>query len=255
MWSDLVVVMLTRGSNKGEDASKRQNSDFIRLSERMEGMAAKFEAELSDFKKKLSNRATPTGESGAENDEMVNLHSKFFSFEKDVLDSLQDIRREIDQLRSNMSRHIASTNQNCILIHGVAENQQDLYKEVIDLVETKIGTKICKSNLNTCYRMGTRQVKSDKPRPVLVSFCQRWLRDEIFYGKKRLKGSAVLFTELLTSDMLALFKEARKHFQNSCWTMGGKVFIFSAGRKTLVNSLDKLNEIIKNAKSSEGESQ
>jgi len=237
---------MTRSKSKGDDCSGKENSAFEMLSERMEQMADKFAGDLAKFKKELllpGNRKLVDIEKSDAN----KLAERFFQFEKSVLGSLDEIRTEISQLKFTATKQVMDVNLNVILVHGVEENQTDLYESVCNLITTKININIRKTDLNYCYRLGQKKPDQNRPRPIVVSFCQRWKRNEVFANKKRLKGSSVLFTELLTSDNLKLFKETRHYFHNSCWSMGGKVFVLCKGAKVLVKSIDELKKISTNS--------
>lgn len=238
---------MPRSASKGEDQSKKQNPDLQKLSERMEEMAAKFTTDLNSFKKQLSRKPVENTISNSigEISDLTKLSEKFDSFEKSVLSSLEAIKQEFNQLKSFTSKQIMASNQNVILVHGIEERQpKDLLDDIIKFVTTKFGLKISKSELNYCHRLGIKKPSAKKPRPVVVCFCQRWLRDEIFYKKKQLKGTNFLVTELLTSENLTLYKEVRTHFHNACYTAGGKVYVVSDGVRSVVSSQDQLLKMI-----------
>ena len=149
------------------------------------------------------------------------------------------------QLKNYILRADTSSKQNIILIHGVEEIQNtDVYDSVTTLISTKINIRINKNDINCCYRLGAKKPGVSKPRPVVVSFCRRWQRDQIFYSKKHLKASSIMFTEMLSVDTLAIFRETRKHFKNECWTKSGQVIVLKDGVKVLVNTHKQLGELI-----------
>lgn len=210
-------------------------------------MASKFTTDLDNFKKEFSIKGSKNASSQKSSDfgDITELSERFASFEESVLSSLQSIRQDLTQLKSNLGKHVMSTNQNAILVHGVDETKsKDLYDCIINIIIKNIGIQIRKSDLNYCYRFGPKKTEAKTPRPVVVSFYQRWLRDDIFFKKKVLKGTNILFTELLTKEAFLLYKETRKHFQKSCWTMGGKVHVFNDGVKTVISSKNELESII-----------
>ena len=236
---------MVRGASKVDEPSTRQNAEFQKLNDRIEQMAAQFGADLDSFKKDLKEKVSLKAGSNEQTGDVLTLTNRFSVFEKSAFESLQTIKQDLNQLKTEVSKQTMSANQNTILIHGLDESQgADLYENVVKLITTKIKVKVSKADLNYCYRLGVKKSAAKKPRPVVVSFCQRWLRDQIFYNKRELKGSTILFTEMLTAESLKLFKEAKDRFKNSCWTMGGRVFVINSGAKVFVNSLEKLNSIV-----------
>lgn len=235
-------AMMTRGGGKSEDSSKKQVGEFQILNQRMEEMAAKFKTDLNDFRNVLQEKSmarTSASEDNVLNGDLLKLSEKFSLFEKTVMTSLDSLRQDMNQIKIEVA-----TNNNNILVHGVNEDSPDIYQAICDLMHSKININVQKNDINYCYRLGTTNTRDKKPRPILVSFCCRWLRDQIFYSKKLLKGSNVLFTELLTAENLKLFKVARGHFRNHCWTRSGKVIVLCEGVQVVVFSQEKLSELI-----------
>lgn len=225
--------------------STRQVSEIQKLSGRMDDMAAKFTIELDSFRKEFQNNSSKSGSEASGNFEI--FAERFSAFENSIKEMLQGFREEINELKAQEEKSIMAANGSSLLIHGLSENQQDdLYEKVIDVITTKIDPDFNKTDINYCYRLGQKKSESSKPRPIVVNFCRRWMRDRIFYGKKRLKGTKIMFTELLTAVNLKLFKDARDVFKNSCWSKSGRVFVFHNSVKVQVRSSAMLAEIIEN---------
>lgn len=245
---------MTRGANRGEESSKKANIDVQKLSDRMEEMAAKFGADIAGFKKELQEKAAKKSESSSDsstktsNESLARLAERFSTFETSIVATIERIKKDMEVVKSKISTaQPGSTNENVILVHGLNENLNgDLYTNIVELMSDKVGFKIDKTDLNHCFRLGANNPSAKKPRPILVAFCRRWMRDEIFANKKRLKGTGVLFTELLTRDNLKLFKLAKDRFKNLCWTVRGKVVVLNEGVKVTIDSIDKLNQLTVN---------
>lgn len=230
------------GKSKSDDGPASQPEDVEKLSRRVEEMATKLTANLETFKRELLKKVkAKTSES--------DISQRFNDFEKLVVSNIKDIKTEIDQLKTDISKPAATTadNNNILLLHGVEEDRNtqhfDTLEEVIKIISNGTKQQLTKNEINFCYRLGKFKANAQKPRPIVVCFCRRWFRDQIFYNKKNLKGTKYLLTEMLVPEKLALYKEARKRFKNSCWTVYGKVYVFSDGSKVYINSLDKLNEL------------
>ncbi|XP_050296572.1 uncharacterized protein LOC126736319 [Anthonomus grandis grandis] len=231
---------------KSEDLSSKQAAEIQKLTERLEEMALKFDTQLKGFKKDLGarTRGKSTSTDFSEDIEaVVSLNKRFQDFEKSVLDSIENLKSDIASLKQTNTLCM-STNQNSILLHGINELQDDLYAFVIKTISTKIGVKITKAEINFAHRIGQKKANSEKPRPVLVSFCHRWLRDDVFFNKKRLKGQPILITEVLTPEVGKIFKIARNKYKNLCWTSRGRVFVMVENQKFCVDSEKKLQDLV-----------
>lgn len=226
----------------------RDNPTVREVNSRVDKLAEQFRKGLDDFKNEFlsSKSAAPGTPEQDNNDYFLN---KFKAFEQSINTSLNKLRDDVKQLNEDMltlNRKVKSTelkrNCNAILIHGLKEEKSCLYTEVIELIQNKIGIQLNKDNINQCYRVGKKR-QNNKPRPVLVHFCQRWMRDMVFYDKKKLKGSCFMFTEVLTVDNLKLLKKARELVGNSAWTYGGLVYVADIDGKKLISSESNLINI------------
>lgn len=43
---------------------------------------------------------------------------------------------------------------------------------------------------------------------------------------------------------MRIYKEARMHFKNLCWTANGKIIVHSDGAKVVIGSSEQLTELI-----------
>lgn len=234
---------MMKGVNKGEEvpkSSRATKSDIQKLNDRLEEMAAKFTGDLDSFRTVLTSKSIEKEESG----DLERLREKFLCFERSTLESLSKFQQEISSLKTVMSSYTMVSNQKALLVHGVSENvSTNVYENMAKLITTNIGVQVQMSDLDYCYRLGRKVDNPKKPRPVVVSFCRRWQRDQVFYLKKKLKGSGILFTELLSNDNLALYKEARSIYKNSCWTFKGRVIVLCRGEKVFVNTSQDLKDL------------
>lgn len=234
--------------SRQEDSTKSQSTEIQKLNVRVEEMAAMFTADLNQFKKDLlgtKKRSKSTSTSSDVDTSVTSLIERFSEFEQFVHNTLCAIKSDITNLQKVCTRQTNYIHQNSIVIHGLSEGENNnIYESFQHIVTATIGIPIIKSDINFCQRMGPVNKNDTKPRPVLVNFCRRWLRDEIFVNKKKLKGTKWLVTEYLNVDSLKLYKSARNHFKNACWTFGGRVFVFSKDKKLLVESEASLQDIV-----------
>lgn len=238
------------GKAQKEVSARSQSSEIQKLNDRVDDMAAMFSADLKQFKQELlgtKKRTRSTSVSSETDGSTTSLIQKFTDFEQQVHNTLSSIKGDIAILQKESIRHSNHVNHNSVVLHGVADDEKtDLYESIQSIFATKLDIPITKSDINFCYRLGqsNKHQNSAKPRPVVVCLCHRWKRDQIFFNKKRLKGSKLLITELLCVGSLQLFKSAQEHFKGACWTVGGKVYVLVKGRRVYVESVNVLEDII-----------
>jgi len=118
---------------------------------------------------------------------------------------------------------------------------------VVELCTKDLGIKLSGEDIEQAYRM--KSSKPDSPRPILVSFTSRKLRNEIFDQRRKLKSrddAKIFICENLTKSTSELFFEARKLVKakrlNSSWTMGGSVYVkrLELDKPTLVRDIASL---------------
>lgn len=223
------------------------NKQMKDLQSRVDELTAKFDAGIQDLKKICMEDCASS--------EQVNtlkrdLCSKFGDFEKSVTSSLQsvknqvmDMQREIESQASKIDRIEREKNRNILLIHGVEEKNADIYEQILYLFTSSLNIDIKKSDINECYRMGQKNSSRSKPRPVVISFVNCWMRDHVFSSKRKLKGSKILITELLTVSTMSLFKDIRSAVGLSTWTIKGQIILLHNGRKIKIDSEEQWLEI------------
>ena len=85
--------------------------------------------------------------------------------------------------------------------------------------------------------------RSSHKQLVIIKFCSRLLRNDIFSQKKKLKGSGVSLTEHLTQRNLKLLKAAQSRLGSihKAWTHYGKVLIDLDGTIKTIRDYDDLH--------------
>ena len=218
-----------------------KNLNLKELNARVEELAGHFEKGFSELKTAVNVGTSSQDQVSFKQD----LNNKLLQFEQSIRSSLLQIKSDIDRLsneveiiKTKVSKFYVNKNNNAILIHGMEENNSDVYDAIIQLFAKNLNVEVKKHDINHCYRLGQKK-DHKKCRPIVVEFVNRWIRDQLFYSKKKLKGSKIIITEMLTADVLALFKEVRVIMGNSAWSHGGTVFVLLNGKKTAVRSEDE----------------
>ena len=148
--------------------------------------------------------------------------------------------------------------RNNLILHGnedvpvmpskpTQEDQRKFTKYVVDKVNDLlpgIEGGFSARDIDDChiYRTKRHNPKSKK-QLIIIRFCSRLVRNEIFSMKRSLKGTGVSITEHLTAANLQLLKAAQSKLgnKNKAWTHYGKVLIDLNGTIKAVHSFNDLD--------------
>ncbi|XP_045481782.1 uncharacterized protein LOC123685936 [Harmonia axyridis] len=205
------------------------------VSERVDRLSEEFKKGFEDFKVQfIKSQSTFIPTDGP------NILELFEKFETKMNDVISEIKSDLNRIKDDMVRTKNKLkaleikgNSNILLVHGIPETKSNIIVDVCEIFKNQIGIDIYKNDINSCQRMGRKKVNSDKkkPRPVAVDFCRRWTRDAVFVNKRKLKGSKILITELLSIENLLLLKETKKFFGKSVWTHNGLIYCDIDGKR------------------------
>lgn len=146
-------------------------------------------------------------------------------------DEISNLREENCKLREIIDNQEQYSRRNCLLIHGIAESQNENTDEVVlDILHNQLALFDHDVNINSfdrSHRLGMMRNNKGRrgtKRPIIVKFMSYRTRSKIFYNKKKLKGSNVLITENLTKKRHSLLKASLDILgKNSCWTKDGRI--------------------------------
>lgn len=213
----------------------------------------KFEDELTEFRQHLRDATSP--DPTAKGAMLESLIKKVSDFETQIMQQLKDVQMAVEKLEERegeivrrLDREEQRSYRSQLLIHGLEEkdneNRDELIKTIRKLFKDKLGVDVEKKCISDCYRIGKKRADNPKCRPVVVLFTVRWLRDEVFANKSRLKGSSVVCTELLTRHRLNMFKRCAAVFRRQCWTINGTIVVNRNGQKKFCTTEKQVNELI-----------
>lgn len=95
---------------------------------------------------------------------------------------------ENEQMRKKIAKLEQSNRKNNIIIFGVEEKRKNNL-ELLEVV-TKIfrhdseESTILKSDIDTIYRLGRKDIKNNKPKPIKMSLLNNWKREQVMENKK-----------------------------------------------------------------------
>lgn len=161
-----------------------------------------------------------------------------------------EIRRLTDELRRDIAAINRDINMNCLVFYGISEDivYNQIIDKIVSIINEKLPHNITQNDIDYTIRLGKKpDTATDKKRPLLIRFINRWKRDTVYAEKKHLKGSGILIGEMLTKQSLDLFKLVRERLGNKvCWTWRGDVFVYYDGERRKIGNIDTLEVIVKN---------
>lgn len=102
-----------------------------------------------------------------------------------------------------------------------SESMDDCIKKVCGIFIDYVGVQVNPENIEAAHRSGK---PGTRPRPILVRFFDRKIRDEVLRNRKKLKNKGYVIDEDLTFANYQLLKKASAHTATmSVWSSNGKI--------------------------------
>lgn len=113
---------------------------------------------------------------------------------------------------------------NSLRIYGVPEaKNEETDAVVVDLCASKLNINVSRGDIDCCHRLKSRE---GTQRPIIVKFCRRLVRNEVFSKKKQLKGSKIVIREDLTGRRAAIIKDlVKKVGTTNVFTLSANIFV------------------------------
>ena len=145
---------------------------------------------------------------------------------KNLKSEVRILKKENEDLEKQMDEQEQYSRRNCLLLHGVAEEQDEETDKVsVDVIKKNMDLDIDETDLDRTHRLGKPREVGAKPRPIIIKFSRYNVRHSVFKNKKKLKGKGVSITESLTKRrMAALTKAKEEHGFTNVWSVDGKIF-------------------------------
>ena len=162
------------------------------------------------------------------------MSDKFDEYEKEpkekekIINGLQNevsfLKERIDLLEKKSDDSEQYSRRNCLLVHGVEEQEQENTDNfVLNVIKEHLDIELSVKDFDRSRRIGKSNFKS-KRRPIIVKFISYNDRRAIFNNKKRLKGTGISITESLTAERMRQLKSARDRFGfNNVWSIDGRI--------------------------------
>lgn len=201
-----------------------------------------FNTKMNDFQQELNKNTSPVSNHS--------LPTEFNNFRSFILSVLNTIQRQVECLTLELDRQVMKKRYKTVLFHGVAEQKEENISErITGLVAEHLDLpNFSSASIKDCHRLGRY---FDKPRPIVVKFCDISVRNKVWFAKTKLKGTGVTQSEFLTTSRHETFMAARQRFGISkCWTRDGMIYIVTPdGTRHRVECKSDLNAITNQIKS------
>ncbi|CAH1772848.1 unnamed protein product [Owenia fusiformis] len=149
---------------------------------------------------------------------------------KKLKDDIKAVNVKLQELTIAMNDTAQQTRKSSVRVFGIPENNSENREDCAEVVYEHLKTKIqnfSPGDIEVAHRVpgGKPQISNrSKPRPILVKFKFRGVKDVVIRQKKALKGSDLRVYEDLTPANRKLLYELKQHDGISqAWTVNGKV--------------------------------
>lgn len=164
------------------------------------------------------------------------------------INSLEEKLAEVQAENESLINRIDDLEQGAKLtqlrMYGVPEGNNESLKEKVQLIINR-NLELQECQLENCFRIGAKKHNVSKPRPVLVKFSSTSHRNQVFFNKKKLKGSKLVIVEELTKVRYDLLQSVKEKVETrNIWTKDGKIYIKLKDKKHCIKSNDELIALI-----------
>lgn len=195
----------------------------------MAEMSEQFNSKMVEFQGQI-DKATPGSPT------VALVASQFEAFRAFILKSLEALQHQVEFLAQQVDALEMRSRRKILLFHGVAEaSGEDTSARVVELLKEHLQCDLAIEDIARSHRMG--RPRGNQSRCILVKFRELSDRNNIWFGKTKLKGSGVVMSEFLTAPRHELFMAARERFGvRSCFTRDGNIYVLGKdGKRSCVS--------------------
>ena len=96
-----------------------------------------------------------------------------------------------------MDRQEQYSRRNCILIHGLKEQNESTNDRVLELFREQLNEDTLLVDLDRTHRIWEKRHSNSKPHPVIAKFAQYNIREKVFRSKKKLREKILALQKIL----------------------------------------------------------
>ncbi|KAJ4446000.1 hypothetical protein ANN_12686 [Periplaneta americana] len=132
-------------------------------------------------------------------DAVVSELQRSIDFNSEVIQDLKQTIEQRDRKIGELERKVDDLKQyqrrQCVRIFGIEEEVGENTDKLVVELATNIGVELKVEDIDRSHRVG-RTTSDGRPRPIIVKFCSYRKRSEVFFNKKRLKGSGMTLRKI-----------------------------------------------------------
>ena len=162
-----------------------------------------------------------------------------------IADCVSQLETEKVKLSNEIDALEQYSRRNCLIVHGVPDTANP-ETAVLDTINNKLGVPNGCESIDRCHRLGSpANSTNSRPRPISVKFMSYQARQNVFSGKRHLKGTKLLITENLTRRRSELLNKAKTlNNVTATWTSEGRIVcLLSSGRKVFVTTVQDRRQL------------
>jgi len=139
---------------------------------------------------------------------------------------MERVKQLEDLLEEKSEANEQYTRLNNLRFFGVIEEPNEHIKEkIMEICKERVKVEIKEADIDCCHRLSGNN-SSNFPRPVIVRFVRRDVKQEIYRNKKKLSGTKITIREDLTAARHRIVKMAVARLgSRNVWTSNAKILI------------------------------
>lgn len=236
--SENITVRKQKTSNPLE-TPQNENSSLCELTDQIRLLRAEVSSMKSEFVVAVAALNRCESRLDALTNAMSAYETRLIAAENNTAEVVE-LRREVDVLNDKLNSQAQSMLRNEIEVSGVTEAENENVHHTMLMMSSLVGIRLTDTDVDGIHRAGPRRGPGHSPRPIVVKFTRRALRDQFLKAAKirkltttdvDIKGesSNIYVNERLTRSNRLLFRDTRKQFKEAgykfCWTSGGIIYV------------------------------
>lgn len=228
-----------------KEIKSEMRSEFDKINERIKNVNTKLveqatevenlKSESSDLKEEIEKLKSENDRLKTKNEEIADLLTQR---EQRILVNEKEIN-ELEQY----------TRRNSLRIYGISdndknENSRTSANRAVSMIKDKLEVPITIADVDIAHRLG--QFRTDGNRPIIIKFISRELKDTVLRHRRKLKGTALVIREDLTTKNAKLLEKVSHHSNvKNAWSDDGKIIaLLHSGIKIRVKLNSNLQSLL-----------
>jgi hypothetical protein len=203
------------------EMAEENSSEDIRLKKLFEQFDRKLEKRFRQFTEDTKALVSEVLSNAKKNVEKVKTLEEE---NKDLRQEVFDLKKSQKELKIDINRGAQhSRKDNCRIWKLEEKVNEDTREVVISMIRSLLRVDINREDISACHRLPPGR-KKDEPKPILVKWRNRCIKELVMKSRKLLKGKRITISDDITRDNMALMDRAKKSGTfESVWFFNGKV--------------------------------